>query len=58
MPPTPERYVFQCECGGTLTIRRGETITCPSCGCVHKWANLYQRLDYPTPSERKGAPGE
>lgn len=55
-PPTGSVYVLQCTCGGQLTVHRGKSVTCPACGCVHLWADLYPRLDYPPPPDEHEPP--
>lgn len=44
-PPPAGNYVVQCPCGRRLRLRQGQTVTCPSCGKRHKWADLLHRMD-------------
>ena len=44
-PPAAGNYVVQCPCGRRLRLRQGQTVTCPSCGRRHRWADLLHRMD-------------
>jgi hypothetical protein len=57
-PPTPERFVVQCECGRMLTLRKNETVTCPACACEHDYHNLLPRLEEPPPTDHERREGD